>query len=244
MSSAKSRVALTKSQSELLAYLFDSRHSQLSVQLRDWLRSSPRYAKFVATFKDKIRKKIRVSKGTASQPDLLYELHIPYWLLQDPRFEVQYEPYASGKTRGPDFSVTFRANLTFNIEVTHLRRLTASQVSDALIDFHLVDTICSKLRQTLPGTANLLLIASSPAILEAMDLPNHLAWIKEKADHSDPQFYTRHKFSSTSDFFKHYERLSVVMLFASGKAGNTLWLNPQARIKLSSPLLTALKSLE
>jgi hypothetical protein len=244
MSAAKSGLSLTKSQSELLAYLFDSRHSLLSRQMTDWIKSSPRYTKFIATFKSKIRKKIRVSESVSAQADLLQELHIPLWLLQDDRFEVHYEPAASGKIRGPDYSVRFRGNFTFNIEATHLRRLTATQVGGVLIDFRVADTICSKLSQMLPNMANLLFIASSHAVLEALDLPTHLTWIKSKAERRDREFYARHKFSNTSDFFKHYERLSGVILFGSSKlAVNSLWLNPQARVKLPAQLLTVLRSL-
>jgi hypothetical protein len=243
MPSAKPSAALTKSQGELLGYLFDSQQSQLAANLTTWIISSPRYARFVAKYKDKIRKKVRTSHGTAAQTDLQFELQIPYWLLHDSRFDLQCEPYASGKTRGPDFSVTYRTNFTFNVEVTHMRRLTVTQTGDSLIDFRLVDTICSKLRQMQPRNANLLFIASNAAILDALDLSTHIAWIKEKAESSEPQFYARYKFSTPSDFFKHFERLSGTSLFSSGIAGNTFWLNPQARIKIPSPLLTVLRSL-
>ncbi len=146
-----SKPVLTKSQSELVAFLFEANRSAITAQLTAWIAASPRYASFVEKYKDKIRKKLRVTQEAGAAVDLLYELQIPYWLLQEQRFEVAYEPYPAGKTRGPDYSVLFRTNFTFNIEVTHMRglhrTLAASAAGDALIDLRLVDVLCSKLRQ-------------------------------------------------------------------------------------------------
>jgi hypothetical protein len=53
--------------------------------------------------------------------DLRGELEVAYHLLNERRLDVAYEPYASAKRRGPDFAVTYRANLVFNIEVARIR---------------------------------------------------------------------------------------------------------------------------
>ncbi len=114
-------MGLTKSQSELIAFLVEGRQSHLTTSLAMWIAASERYASFVEKYKDKIRKKLRITYGTDAAADLLYELQIPFLLLQENRFDVAYEPYAAGKRRGPDYAVTFRSNFNFNIEVTHMR---------------------------------------------------------------------------------------------------------------------------
>jgi hypothetical protein len=239
--SGDSKSSLTKSQSELIAYLFDAQPNPILVPLRSWVASSPRYAKFVEKYKDKIRKKIRVTREKDALADLLHELQIPYWLLQEKRFEVAYESYAVEKTRSPDFSVTFRSNFIFNIEVTHLRGLQGASApikrEDNPIDYRLVDVLCNKLRQTLPNMANLLFIVAAGSTLKPPDLAAHLTWIMDKAERSDPDFYARHRFLNASDFFKYYDRLSGLTLYNSaGVEGHALWLNPRSRVKLPGPV--------
>lgn len=242
----RSKPVLTKSQSELVDFLFEAHPSPIAAPLSAWIATSPRYASFIEKYKDKIRKKLRVTREAGAVIDLLYELQIPYWLLQEQRFELAYEPYSAGKTRGPDYSVTFRTNFTFNIEVTHIRGLhrtrVASPVGEAVIDFRLVDVLCNKLRQMLPGMANLLFVVSNPATQEPLDLSAHIAWIKDKAERSNPPFYARHRFLNTSDFFKYYERLSGLALYHPTDANRViLWSNPQTRIKLTEPIKSILQ---
>jgi hypothetical protein len=88
---------LTKSQSELIAFLVESRRNAITAQLRRWITTSPRYAAFAEKYKDKIRKKLRLAHDEGAVTALIYELQIPYWLLQERRFEVVYEPYTAGK---------------------------------------------------------------------------------------------------------------------------------------------------
>jgi hypothetical protein len=236
---------LTKSQGELVAYLFDAQRSALTAPLTAWIAASPRYAAFVEKYKAKIRKKLRVTREAGAADDLLYELQIPYWLLQDPRFEVAYEAYSAGQTRGPDYSVTFRTNFTFNIEVTHtrgLQRTPAAPAGGAVIDYRLIDVLCGKLPQMLANMANLLFVVSASAGREPLDLPAHIAWIKDKAERSDPLFYARQRFLNASDFFKQFARLSGLVLYDPTSARQAaLWLNPQAKAKLPDPVKTILQ---
>ena len=106
---------------DLIAYVFDGYPHLLSGTLMHWMESSSRYTAFVDTYRDKIRKKIRVTRDSESALDVRSELEVAYCLLNDRRLAVAYEPYASARRRGPDFAVTFRANLVFNIEVARLR---------------------------------------------------------------------------------------------------------------------------
>ena len=239
---------LTKTQSELLAYLLGSQPHTLSASLAAWVSAFPRYAAFVEAYKDKIRKKIRVTRERKAVADLSIELQVPYWLLQEKRFEVAYEPYSAGKTRGPDYAVTFRSNFTFNIEITQIRGLhlvpVAARGNETAIDFRLVDVLCGKLRQLRANMANLLFIATASIALSQPDLAAHLAWIREKAERNDPLFYARHRFLSASDFFKHYERLSGLILYNSATDQQyALWVNPQARVKLPEQVKAALQGI-
>ena len=148
---------LTKSQRELIAFLSEGHTSPAADRVNRWIACSPRYAAFVEQYKHKIRKKLRVTREPEAAADLLYELQLPYWLLQEPRFEVAYEPYSAGKVRGPDYAVTFRTNYTFNIEVTHTRGLqqtpAAEPGGEVLLDFRLVNVLCNKIRQLTQGSA-------------------------------------------------------------------------------------------
>src|SRR5262249_26868711 len=107
--------------SELLAYIFDDPAQALAAQFADWATASTRFRAFATTYRDKIPKKIRGVGDAEGLKDLWFELETAYILLQEPRFSVEYEKYGVGKSRGPDFCVTFKANLPFNLEVTRMR---------------------------------------------------------------------------------------------------------------------------
>jgi hypothetical protein len=239
-------VSLSKSQSELVAFLFEERSSDIAAPLTRWIATSPRYTSFVEKYKDKIRKKLRITRATSAAADLYYELQIPFWLLQEERFDVAYEPYAAGKTRGPDYAVSYRTNFTFNIEVTHMRGVHLSpELSPAgktVINTRLVDVVCNKLGQMLANMANLLFVVSDPGLDEPLHLAAHIAWIKDRAEHSDPAFYERQGFLNTSDFIKYYERLAGIVLYGIAESQRVnLWLNPQAMVKLTGSVTNILR---
>src|SRR5512144_2886381 len=108
-------------QADLLLFLFDEQPHPLSDELFRWMEGSSRFTLFVETYRDKIRKKIRLAPELETALDLRGELEVAYRLLADRRLEVAYEPYASTQRRGPDFAATYRANLVFNIEVARMR---------------------------------------------------------------------------------------------------------------------------
>src|SRR5689334_5810768 len=112
--------AMTK-QADLVEFLFVGKENFLSAELLQWMNLSTRFTSFVETYRDKIRKKIRVTREMESLLDVRGELDVAYRLLHDRRFAVQYEPYATAPGRGPDFAVTYRTNLRFNIEVSRMR---------------------------------------------------------------------------------------------------------------------------
>jgi hypothetical protein len=240
--SGEPRRTLTKTQTELIAYLFGARHSLLTAKAAVWIADSARFAAFASRFRDKIRKKARSAAGSTAETDLLYELGVAYLLLQEKRFELTYEPVAVGKERGPDFAVTFRTNLIFKVEVTHLRNLTAQKIGGDLIDLRLIDILCSKLRQMAANMANLLVVVSNAALLDKLDMATQIAWIKEKAEGRDKQFFARQKFADPSDFFKYFERLSAVTVYSpEHRSVPSFWQNPQARNKLTEAVKTVLQ---
>ena len=105
---------------ELTAYLFGPSDSSLAAEIGPWLVASSRFRAFAEIYRDKIRKKARGLRDGEGRRDLAFELAIASRLLAERRFGVEYESYGVGQ-RAPDFRVTFRSQLRFNVEV---RRLT------------------------------------------------------------------------------------------------------------------------
>jgi hypothetical protein len=229
---------LSKAQRELISYLFDSQTSALSAPLSQWVAASARYAAFLDEYKDKIRKKVRVTRDGHALADLLHELQVPYWLLQDRRFDMTYEAYASGKVRGPDFTATFRGNFIFNVEATHVRELPAA---GAELDLRLADVLCNKLPQMATGRANVLILAGKLAAAGGVDLGAQVARLKQRAERREEAFYARYAFGSPAEFVKCYERLSAVGFYDS-VTGEPLgvWVNSQAKVKLADGLAAVL----
>lgn len=229
---------MNKAQRELIEYLFDSRSNLIAARLGEWIETSSRYQAFIDEHRDKVRKKVRVAADSDALLDLLFELRVPYLLLKDSRFEVRYEPYAAGKTKGPDFAVTFRTNFTFNAESTHVRGLNEAQDE---VDQRFVDVVSGKLRQMLPNIANVIFIAT-PHILDETNLASHMVWMRGKADNNDEKFLLRQRFSSPADFFKFHNRVSAIYVYDSaGEAGHAVWFNPQAKATLPDPLKAAIQ---
>jgi len=137
-----------------------------------WMEASSRFTAFVETYRDKIRKKIRVARQPESVLDLRGELEVAYCLLNDRRLAVAYEPYASAKRRGPDFAVTYRTNLVFNIEVARIR-VAESELGGIELPRkaeRIVRILLDKLGQMQPGMANLLVIHTREELARSIDL--------------------------------------------------------------------------
>src|SRR5207249_2527453 len=116
---------------ELTAYLFGPSDSSLASEIGPWLVASPRFRAFAEIYRDKIRKKARGVRDDEGRRDLAFELAIASRLLAERRFGVEYESYGVGQ-RAPDFRVTFRTNLRFNVEVRrpHWSAATPAAPSD------------------------------------------------------------------------------------------------------------------
>src|SRR5688572_28782839 len=144
---------------ELHTYLFDGKPHLLAESLKTWLSSSRRFTAFAGTFRDKIRKKVRIAQDTETLYDLRLELETAYLLLRERSLNLDYEPEHSRQSRSPDFAVTFTTSLTFMVEVTRLRAVQGSDISQTVSSEsdRLTDAICSKLGQLLPQCCNILI---------------------------------------------------------------------------------------
>ena len=237
---------------ETLNYLFDHKPHLLAPHLTPWMSELPRFADFVAAHRDKIRKKIRGSHSADGLQDLRAELETAYLFLHEKRFTLAYEPYGKGTGRGPDFAVTFRTRLTFNVEVTRMRLSIREQDAGEPPLFdpqaegrRLAEIVGSKLSQMLPGMMNLLVIvADQPALCE-LEVGQVMNQLKERAEQKEARLFQRHSFRHTADFFKYYQRLSGVWLRSTGQHETgkcpVLWLNNQTKHPLPAPVCTILQ---
>ena len=237
---------------ELLAHIFDGQSHVLAPSLSTWLASSRRFTTFAATFRDKIRKKLRTAQDAESVLDVRLELETAYRLLQDRSLSVVYEPQPPGPTgrlRGPDFEVRFTTNFTFMVEVTRLRAdaqsTPAADSESALsrVSERLADTVCGKLGQLLPQHSHVLLVGVEGPRPAPEDLRAALRRIQQRAERNDAAFLHRRRFRDRADFFGHYQRLSEILVRGpQAQAGEPLvvWVNPQAKYPLPSKVRTAL----
>lgn len=241
---------------ELLRYILGSKRHLLARPLAAWLDSSRPFTTFVTTFRDKIRKKVRTTQEPESLLDLRLELETAYLLLQEKRLSLVYEPLQPGQARCPDFAVSYTTSYTFMVEVTRLRgeqkgsggEAEAQSTPDSLpstplIDERLADTICSKLGQLLPQHSNVLVVGVETLHLSSHDLRATMVHIQQRVEQSDATFLRRYRLRDRADFFRHYQRLSEVLVRGpevSAVEPTAVWVNPQARHPLPSKVRTAL----
>jgi hypothetical protein len=225
---------------ELHTYLFDGQPHTLSAPMDGWLASSRRFSVFVADTREKIRKKLRVTRDAETLQDLRLELETAYLLLQEKSLSLVYEP-PCGQGRCPDFAVSFTTSMTFMIEVTRLRTVQIGAVSPE--SDPLTDAICSKLGQLVPQQSNVLIAGMDLLYLTPTDLENTMLRLQRRAEGNDATFWQRYRFQDRADFFRHYQRLSEVLIRGSAlQAGKPVisWVNRQAKYPLPSKVRTAL----
>src|SRR5688500_3087256 len=237
--------------SNLLPYIFSNTRLALAVQFAHWVQASPRFRVFAETYRDKIRKKVRGLTDADGYRDLEAELATAFSLVQERRFMVEYEMYGVGKQRGPDFSVTYKTHIRFDVEVTRLRGGSTGTSSDKA---RLANTLCVKLGQLPPSIINILVLSAdegtfneedepdpgSPGQSPAGRLQSAVTLLQEKADRKEDDFFTRRGYMGARDFLKHYSRLSAIRLVIPDSAP-LLRLQPQARHPLPPDLATLLR---
>jgi hypothetical protein len=231
---------------ELLADLFGGSAGP-TASCRAWMLAEPRFATFLEHHREKIRKKARGVADAAGLDDLLAELETAYHLLRERRFELTYEAYAAAKMRGPDFTVTYKTHIRFNVEVKRLRPAAPSSAllaAPTSFEPRLLDAFCDKLVQLPPSTMNLLLLVASDAP-ENTDLAEALRSLVARAERADAALFARHGYAAPRDFFAGFRRVSAVLLRRTGAPDSAeavalppiaLWPNPQARHPLPADL--------
>lgn len=229
-------------QADLIAYIFEGKSHRLSGELTQWMEASSRFTNFVETYRDKIRKKIRITRRTANVPDLHGELEVAYCLLNDRRLDVAYEPYASANRRSPDFAVTYRDNLVFNIEVAHIRveQNGVNGIDLPRKEERIQRILLDKLGQMLPGMANLLVIHTHEDLARSIDLDRLMQEVKIKAEKRDPDFYSASGYANPAAFYKDFLHLSGILFWIPATQP---WINKQARSRLSKKVLRLVSSL-
>jgi hypothetical protein len=223
--------------SDLLPYIFTNTRLPLAVQFAHWVQASPRFRAFAETYRDKIRKKVRGITEADGYRDLQAELATAYFLVPERRFLVEYEKYGVGKQRGPDFSITYKTHIRFDVEVTRLR---GGQAGSAPEPGKLVNTLCAKLEQLPPSMINILVLVADDAPYSEDDLATALRLLEERAVRKDDEFFTRRRFLGARDFLRHYSRLSAIRLVMPD-APPLLRLQPQARHPLPPDLAIILR---
>lgn len=230
---------MTKQADDLIAYLFEGQPHLLSGTLMQWMEASPRFVAFAETYRDKMRKKIRASREPESVLDLYGELEVAYCLLNDRRLAIAYEPYASAKRRSPDFAVTYRANLVFNVEVARIR-VEEREVDLQRKEERILSILLDKLEQMQPGMPNLLVIHTREELARSIDLDRLMQALKTRVEGKDPLFYAASHYTRPAAFYKDFLRLSGIVLWAPGAR---LWVNKQARPVLAEKVLRLVGSL-
>jgi hypothetical protein len=231
---------------ELIAYLFDGKPHMLIPSMTKWLDSSRQFTAFVRTFQDKIRKKVRVTPDQETILDLHLELESAYLLLQERTLSLSYEPQLAEKVRSTDFAVSYTTSVTFMLEVTRLRTnqtATEKLSGPSAIGDRLSDAVCSKLGQFVHQQSNILLVGVNTLDIDPDEIRAAMLRVQQRVERNDAAFFQRYRFRDRTDFFKHYQRLSEILVRATDSHGTvalTTWVNSQAKSPLPSKVRTVL----
>ena len=225
---------------ELIAYLFGADDRSLAAEVGSWLVASPQFRAFAETYRDKIRKKAPGLRDDEGWRDLALELAVALRLLGERRFALEYESYGAGR-RGPDFRVTFRSNLRFNVEVRRLRTLATTPAAPA-DTVRLIRAVCDKLGQLPAAMINVLVLGADGPSSAAEALAPAMLWLQDRAAQKDEALFRQHGFTDVRDFQRHYQRLSAALWLAGHPSSPraSLWHNAQARHPLPADVTRAL----
>lgn len=225
---------------ELLAEIFEGKKSALYVEFAGWLRNSRRFKAFAVRYRTKIRAKLKNARDERGVRDLHAELETAAVLLRDERFTLEYEKYAASKQRGPDFTVTYRTNTPFNVEVRRLHRVELRDGDTEALIGKLMTVLCEKVGQMPPSIVNALWLVAEGDISQD-DLVRAVTTLRQLAERKTDEYFTRRGFASAAEFLKYYIRLSAIVLHPA--AENSVWLNALARHKPPREIVTALERL-
>ena len=197
-----------------------------------WLAGSKRFRAFAEAHRDKIRKKLRGATDAEARLDVRAELRVAHLLLADRHVELAFEAYGS-TTGGPDFTVTYRGERSFNLEVTRQRRSPESGHAGPLL---------AKLRQLPPSAPNAVLVAIEGDRADAFDVAGAVRALRARADAKDEALFTSRGLRGTRGFYERFLRLGSVLTWSEGAAGDAragAWTNRSARIPVPERALRA-----
>lgn len=225
---------------DLLDSIFAGLPSGFVSEFERWVRGSRRFKAFALSHRSKIRTKLKNVRDEGGLQDLQAELEAAFLLLHEERFALDYEAYVAAKQRGPDFTVTYKANVRFNVEVRRIRGLEwDDRASDARLS-KLMAVLCDKVGQMPAGIVNLLWLKAEQDVSTA-DLAQAERYLRQLAESKAEDYFTRRGFASAAAFLRQSGQLSAIALHQMD--GMTFWLNPHARHKTPPDLLTALRRL-
>jgi hypothetical protein len=85
----------------------------------------------------------------------------------------------------------------------------------------------------LPNMINLLVIIADSSAVCDLDVGKAMQRLRERAERKDTSLFARNGFYDTSDFFKHYQRLSGILMRSAVERAAAkcpvLWPNTQAK---------------
>lgn len=218
---------------EVLQSVFGEEGYALYPTLAAWIQSDRRFRIFAERYATKIRRKLRSATEGEVIADLQFELEVARWLLQEARFEVEYETFHA-RQGGPDLSVTYRVNMRFNVEV---RRIRTREVGQERVR-RLAKTIADKARQMPASAINVLVISDGQA--SCSDLAAAGSSLRQLAEGKAEDYFVQRGYKSAADFLKQFRQLSGVVL--KGEPSE-LWLNSLAKHALPNDVSLALKRL-
>lgn len=218
---------------EVIDALFEHPHHPLRPEIGEWVKTDRRFRAFAEKYHGKIRRKLRNTTDAANVADLRFELEIARCLLGESRFEVEYETF-DARQGGPDYSVAYRVNTRFNVEVRRIRTL---ETGEARLK-KLVETVTDKTRQMPPASINLLVISDGGTLGD--ELAEAGGVLRGLAERKVEDYFTQRGYKSATEFLRQYRHLSGIAFI--GKPG-VLWLNPLAKHPLPKDLALALQRL-
>jgi hypothetical protein len=338
------------SEDKLFSYIAEDRSHAGITAFKRWLDNSDNFCHFVSANSDKIRGKIRGAKSDEDLIDVVFELEVAFNMVCMDGYEVEYEKYGCQIGRAPDFTVSSRSGLVFNVEVKRIRegalgakyqamtddivaqirpipsmlafsfaiddmdldqgflnRFEAATITlidfikdkirledqrlpfDETVDYELPgfedeisiilskpkgkldnsktsyhggsfpifytqkesnkfgDAIFEKVGQMIPGSINIMVIASNSSTHEKEDLQDAILSIRELVRDKNESFFVKKGFRDINDFLSQAENLSGVLFKTTWSSlsnpENYLWCNQNALLKIPDeirPFLTGL----
>jgi hypothetical protein len=201
----------------------------------DWVKQDRRFKAFAEAYQGKIRRKLRDAGSGDRLLDVQLEFSTAYTLLQERRFEVEYEKGGS-KAGGPDFTVTYRANTPFSVEVRRLHLTGSASEGRAR---KLIETVCDKVWQMPPSRINVLLLASDG--FGEGELAAAMAALRRLAERKAEDFFTRRGFKNAAEFLRQFRQLSLIV--CKSPSGAVFWVNSLAKHPIPKEITLALQRL-